>query len=117
MSKPKLFQDASLESMKKLAKERLLARCKANPKVKLSTAQLGVAQEYGFASWRALKAELDRRCAARVDAFFVACRAGDVAALCALLEKEPRLVHERNDGGQSGLHVAVAHVDAVRRVA
>ena len=51
---------------------------------------------------------------ASLDAFFAACRAGDVATLRALLEKEPTLARERDDEGSTGLHAAVAHVEAVR---
>ena len=51
--------------------------------------------------------------ATTVDAFFAACRAGDVAALRELLSREPRLASERQSG-TTGLHVAVHHPDAVR---
>ena len=48
------------------------------------------------------------------NAFFAACRAGDVATLRVLLEQEPTLARERDGEGSTGLHAAVAHVDAVR---
>jgi ankyrin repeat protein/uncharacterized glyoxalase superfamily protein PhnB len=48
-------------------------------------------------------------------AFFSACKAGDVATLRDLLATEPSLARERTpDGGTTGLHLAVAHLDAVR---
>ena len=47
-------------------------------------------------------------------AFFGACRAGDIAALRDLLERDPALVRERTGDGATGLHLAVRHPDAVR---
>lgn len=114
MAESKLPEPASLEYLKKLAKDRLRELKAADPAVKLSTAQLGVARQHGFSSWRALKAELDRRQAPALDPFFAACRAGDIATLRALLEQEPALARTRNKAGSTGLHDAIAHPDAVR---
>lgn len=51
---------ASLEHLKKQAKARLrLLRAQA-PGARLADAQLAIARNYGFASWRALKANLDQ---------------------------------------------------------
>jgi ankyrin repeat protein/uncharacterized glyoxalase superfamily protein PhnB len=111
---PNLPQRPSLEYLKKLAKERLRELRVANPATQLATAQLAVAREHGLPSWRALKAEVDRRRAPALEAFFAACRAGDAAVLSALLEREPELVGERNREGSTGLHLAVAHPDCVR---
>ena len=53
---------ASLDYLKKLAKERLLLlRATESRRRRLADAQLAIAREYGFPSWRALKAEIDRR--------------------------------------------------------
>ncbi|MBI4501082.1 MAG: hypothetical protein HY700_07970 [Gemmatimonadetes bacterium] len=52
---------ASLEYLKKLAKERLREMRRTDPKAQLAAAQRDIAREQGFPSWRALKAELDRR--------------------------------------------------------
>lgn len=113
MPKSQLPERASLEYLKKRAKELLAELRRREPLAKLADAQLKVARDYGFASWRALKAEIDRRRAPTVTAFFAACKEGDVTALRALLAKEPSLVRERVDGS-TGLHQAVAHLDAVR---
>ena len=51
----------SLEYLKKLAKDRLHDLRRADPRARLADAQRAVAREHGFASWRALRAELDRR--------------------------------------------------------
>jgi hypothetical protein len=52
---------ASLEHLKNKAKRRLDALRAAKPSAKLADAQFQLAREYGFASWRDLKAEVDRR--------------------------------------------------------
>ena len=109
-----LPERASYGFLKKLAKERLAALRTKEPGAKLAAAQLAIAREYGFASWRALKGELDRRRAPNVAAFMRACTAGDVAALRELLQKDPGLARERVGGGGSGLHLAVRHPDALR---
>ncbi|MFL5049206.1 MAG: hypothetical protein ACJ8D4_03780, partial [Xanthobacteraceae bacterium] len=49
----------SLEHLKNEAKQRLKALRQQDPQAKLSTAQLAVARDYGFASWRRLKAQVD----------------------------------------------------------
>ena len=56
-----LPEHPSLEYLKKLAKERLEELRRADPAARLAAAQLAVAREHGFQSWRALKAEVDRR--------------------------------------------------------
>jgi ankyrin repeat protein len=120
MSNSKLPARASLEYLKKLAKDRLHELRRADPQAKLTTAQLAVAREHGFPSWRALKAEVERR--ARDDAalFFDASAKGDVDTLRQLLTANPDLVHASNPagkyGGWTGLHSAAqgGHLEAVR---
>ena len=51
----------SLEYLKKLAKDRLPELRRTDPRARLADAQLAVAREHGFTSWRTLRAELDRR--------------------------------------------------------
>ncbi|MGC2447214.1 MAG: VOC family protein [Candidatus Sulfotelmatobacter sp.] len=55
----KLPEHPSLEYLKKLAKQRLQELRSTDPQAKLASALLDVAREYGFASWRALKAQID----------------------------------------------------------
>ncbi len=69
-----LPERASYDYLKKLAKERLVLLRRAKPATQLADAQRAIAREYGFASWRALKAELDRRREPRIAAFMQACR-------------------------------------------
>jgi ankyrin repeat protein/catechol 2,3-dioxygenase-like lactoylglutathione lyase family enzyme len=105
---------ASLEFLKKLAKDRLAVMRVTNPSASLAAAQLAIAREYGFSSWRTLKIEVDRRRAPRIAEFIRACTAGDVNALTAILEKEPALARERVASGSTGLHLAARHPDALR---
>lgn len=109
-----LPERASYEFLKKLAKDRLATVRATNPSAKLAAAQVAVAREYGFSSWRALKMEIDRRRAPHIAEFVRACTAGDVSALEELLNKEPGLARERVASGSTGLHLAVRHPDALR---
>jgi ankyrin repeat protein len=65
----------NLEHLRNEAKRRLKALRARAPDAKLADAQLAVARDYGFASWRALKTHVDQSLHARV---FQAARAGDV---------------------------------------
>jgi len=57
---PKTLPDRpDLAWLKKAAKERLAALRAADPSAKLHQAQLDIARDYGFASWRVLKAHVD----------------------------------------------------------
>src|SRR5262245_23720169 len=113
-SRSELPERASLEYRKKLAKERLRELRRADPGAKLSAAQLAVARDHGLASWRALKAEVDRRRASKAEAVFAACSSGDAAALRALLDADPELVRTRHPHGFVPLHAAIAHPECVR---
>ena len=116
MSKSKLPERASLEYLKKIAKERLQQMRRSDSSVKLSAAQVAVAREYGFSSWRALKAAIDRRQASDTDAFFDACANGDVEAVRAFVLKNPELVRSTNKQRWTGLHGAAqrGHTEVVR---
>ena len=50
----------SLEWLRKTAKDRVAELRAAQPATRLSQAQLEIAREHGFASWRAMKAHVDR---------------------------------------------------------
>lgn len=108
-----LPEHPSLEYLKKLAKERLEELRRADPAARLAAAQLAVARDHGFPSWRALKAEVDRRTLPLVESFYAACAEGDLPALREMLAREPGLVRERLDGS-TPLHRALRHPDAVR---
>ena len=74
MSNSTLPLRASLEYLRKLAKDRLAALRRTNPRAQLAAALLSVAQDHGFSSWRALKAEVDRRRGTSTSRLFVACQ-------------------------------------------
>ncbi len=114
MSSIDLPDRPSLEYLKKLAKERLRELRRTNPDARLTAAQLAIARDYGFPNWRALKAEVERRRAPLVAAFFAACATGDVGALRDLLGRDPGLARERSGDGATGLHRAVSHPQTVR---
>ncbi len=114
MTEARLPERPSIDYLKKLAKERLRELRREDPAAKLSAAQLAVARDHGFTSWRALKAEVDRRRRPSAEAVFAACLAGDAAALRALLEADPELVHVSHPLGMTPLHAAVAHEPCVR---
>ena len=59
MPNAKLPEHPSLDYLRKLAKTRLEDLRRNHPDTKLATALLHVARDYGFPSWRALKAQID----------------------------------------------------------
>ena len=70
----------SLEHLRNEAKQRLKSLRQQNPQAKLTAVQLALAREYGFASWRQLKAHVDRSDTPQLERkrIFDAARAGDV---------------------------------------
>jgi ankyrin repeat protein len=133
MSRP-LPLRANLEWLKKLSKERLETLRATNADAKLSEAQLAVAREYGFSSWRKLNdhisqhrekldalvpPELLRQAAAEVVAaddpdlaqLLAAVDAGDEAAVIDALKRRPALASAHGPAGQAPIHVAVQRND------
>jgi ankyrin repeat protein/uncharacterized glyoxalase superfamily protein PhnB len=100
----------SLEFLKKLAKDRLHALRRHNPRATLAAALLSVAQDHGFSSWRALKAEIDRRQSNLVSRAFEARARGDAQTLDELIDADPALASAANPaaphGGWTLLHSA-----------
>jgi len=117
MSNSKLPERASLEYLKKLAKDRLREMRRTAPHTKLAAALLAVARDHGYPSWRALQGELDQRHTRTIAEFFAACERNDIAALSDLLAKQPDLVRAASpDRHWTGLHAAAerGHTAAVR---
>jgi ankyrin repeat protein len=73
----------NLDWLKKTAKQRLVELRASQPDAKLHEAQLELAHDYGFKSWRALKSHVDSIAPAfrDHDRVFEAARAGDVEAV------------------------------------
>ena len=103
-----------IEWLKKTAKQRLKDLRVDAPETKLHAAQLAVARDYGFASWRALKAEVDK---ASVDGqILAAAQNGNAVDLERLLALHPAKI--AITGGQWSmplLHLAArgGHLDCV----
>lgn len=87
-SAPSALPDApSLEWLRKEAKRRLAELRRSRPDAKLAEAQFEIAKQYGFSSWRALKAHVD---SLSVDGqLFDAAKTGDVPRLRRLLDQHP----------------------------
>jgi ankyrin repeat protein/uncharacterized glyoxalase superfamily protein PhnB len=120
MSNSKLPERASLEYLKKLAKDRLHELRRSDPKAKLAAALLSVGRDYGFSSWRALKAALAERQAEYIAQFFEACTNGDIGKLRRFLADDPSLTQATHPNqphaGWTALHEAAkrGHVEVVR---
>jgi ankyrin repeat protein len=73
----------NLDWLRKTARQRLVELCASQSDARLHQAQLAVARDYGFTSWRALKAHVERIHPAPRDRerVFEAARAGDVEAV------------------------------------
>jgi ankyrin repeat protein len=95
----------NLDWLRKQAKRRLDELRKANPAAKLADAQFDLARQYGFTSWRALKAHVDSLTAE--GQLFDAAKNGDVERLVALLDAHPEKLQARNKPYEhTMLHVA-----------
>jgi ankyrin repeat protein len=82
-----LPSNPSLEWLRKQAKTRLAELRHTNANAKLADAQFDLAKQYGFSSWRALKAHID---SLSVDGQIIeSARTGDIERLRALLDEYP----------------------------
>lgn len=122
---------ANIEWLKKTAKQLLEEQRLVSPEATLSDAQLSLAREYGFPSWRQLIAQIEAMQArlAQVPiapasegatiasddpdlaALFAAIDAGQSDQVDALLRQRPALVHARLADGETPLHRAASHND------
>ncbi len=89
-----LPDSANLEWLRKRAKQHLKELREADPSAQLADAQFNLAKQYGFSSWRALKAHVD---ALTVEGQLVdAAQNGDTTRLAALLDEHPEKLHVRS---------------------
>lgn len=104
---------ASLDWLRKTAKQNLRALRAADPRAKLADAQLALARDYGFPSWRALKAHVERPLAEEAVASFLrAVGHGETGTVRAALAAAPALAnavgpHPYWGGRPQPLHVAI----------
>ena len=112
-STPATLPDAANhEWLRKHAKRRLQELRKSTPSAKLADAQFDIAKQYGFSSWRALKAHLD---SLTIDGqLFDAARNGDAARLATLLDAHPDKLHVRGKPYDfTLLHAGASHLAVV----
>ena len=95
----------NLDWLRKQAKRMLSQLRKTNPDAKLADAQFGLAKQYGFSSWRALKEHID---GLTVDGqLFEAAKNRDSRELAALLDAHAGKLEARDKPyGHTLLHVA-----------
>jgi ankyrin repeat protein len=107
-----------LEWLRKTAKDRLEILRSTTPDAQLAEAQLAVAREHGFSSWRALKAHIERLSTPElpderiVDLFLERVGTGQLDAVREMLTETPVLVnavgpHPFWGGRPQALHVAI----------
>src|SRR5262245_48260271 len=87
----KLPDNPNLDWLRKQAKLRLAKLKRANPDAKLADAQFAIATEYGFSSWRALKAHIDSL--TLEGQIIESARSGSVGRLTQLLDDHPDKLH------------------------
>lgn len=113
----------SLDWLRKTARQQLKELRVSRPDVKLSAVQLTLARDYGFSSWRSLKAHVEHVASVAADeraaptdsdvaAFLRAIGAGDVDAVRSSLQTTPQLVnaigpHPYWGGRPQALHVSI----------
>jgi len=108
----------NLDWLRKTAKQQLHELRKHNPDAKLALAQLALARQYGFRSWRALKAEVGRQQALAssgdeaIAALMRAVGRGQIDTVRAMLAATPELINAVGPnpfwGGRSQpLHVSI----------
>jgi len=112
----------NLDWLKKTARRRLVQLRASQPDARLHQVQLAVAHDYGFTSWRALKAHVDSVSPTfrERDRVFEAARAGDVEAVRrafasgfdpATPDREGRTVHQiAKDRGHEAIEVLVRNL-------
>jgi ankyrin repeat protein len=117
---PSLPPRPSLEWLRKTAKDRLSQLRSTHPGAKLADAQLGLAREYGFSSWRKLKALVEQKAAQPlpptaepiIATFLERVGTGRIDDVRAMLTAAPALVnaigpHPFWGGRPQALHLAI----------
>ena len=102
----KLPDRPNLDWYRKAAKKRLNVLRKVDPRAKLADAQLAVARQHGFTSWRKLKSEIDSAISPLVR-LLTAAGEGKLAAARDVLKADPSLLNAVDATGRAALHAAV----------
>ncbi|HKQ48846.1 MAG TPA: ankyrin repeat domain-containing protein, partial [Phycisphaerae bacterium] len=118
MSKP-LPPHPNLEWLKKRAKDQLDELRASKPEAQLSEAQLAVARDYGFPSWRKLKAHVEQSRGREDSAAAVirpddsdlvrllaAAESGDIETVAEILDRRSELANARGPDGKTPFHAA-----------
>jgi ankyrin repeat protein len=109
-----LPDNPNLDWLRKQAKRRLDELRRSTPNAQLSDAQFELAKQYGFPSWRGLKAHVD---SLTIEGRLLeAARKGDVGALRSLLDSHPDKLHVKAQPYETSLlHLAAqnGHLEAV----
>src|SRR5207237_959050 len=104
----------NLDWLRTQAKRRLEELRQSNADAQLADAQFELAKQYGFTSWRALKAHVD---SLSVEGqLFEAARKGDVRTLRTLLDEHPDKLHAREKPYAWSLLHAAAHTGHLEAV-
>jgi ankyrin repeat protein len=102
-----LPESPNLEWLRKQAKRRHDELRRNDPAANLADAQFDLAKQYGFTSWRSLKAHID---SLTIDGqLFGAAEKGDLKTLTALLDRFPDKLHVRNKPNEWTLLHLAAH--------
>lgn len=96
----------NLDWLRKAAKRRLDQLRLENRNAQLADAQFNLAKQYGFSSWRALKAHID---SLTIDGQLFAAAKNDAGTLAALLDARPDKLHVRDKPYEQSLLHAAAH--------
>jgi ankyrin repeat protein len=94
----------NLDWYKKSAKKRLAELRARDPETKLADAQLAVAREHGFSTWRKLKDRVDQL--VELPRLFEAIQKDDRAAIRTQLKAKPGLSRLADSEGRTAIHVA-----------
>jgi ankyrin repeat protein len=109
---PELPDTPDLDWLRKQAKRQLDDLRRTHPSTRLAQAQFALAKDYGFSSWRALKAHVE---SLTIDGqLFDAARRGDASTLGLLLDEHPQKLQIREKPyGMTLLHLAARDLACV----
>ncbi len=96
----------NLDWYRKAAKKKLDKLRARDPRAKLAGAQLAVAREHGFSSWRKLRTEIDSAISP-LARLLTAASEGKLATARDVLKSDPNLLNAADENGRTALHAVV----------